>query len=87
MLSSLGLVFVGLCLALPKIYLPVGGWVAVRGVQLLRKWFPFALCGAFRGSVMIGALRTSRGLIRNFSICSYLLFFHLDCGVAGPVSD
>ena len=68
------LVFVGLCLVLSKIYMPSGGWVAVRGVQLFGKWFPCALCGASGGSVIIGALRTSRGLMRSFSICFFLLF-------------
>jgi hypothetical protein len=74
MLSSPGLVYARLCLALSKIYTPAGGWVAGRGVHLFRKWFLFALCGAFGGSVMIGALRASRGPMRNSSMCSYLLF-------------
>jgi hypothetical protein len=74
MLSSPGLVFAGLCLAQSKIYMPTGGWVAVRGVHLFGKWIPCALCGASGGNVMIGALRTSRGPMRNFSICSFLHF-------------
>ena len=59
MLSSLGLVFAGLCLTLSKSYTPVGGRVAIRGVWLFGKLFLFALCGAFGESVMIGALRTT----------------------------
>jgi hypothetical protein len=74
MISSSGLVFARLCLELSKIYLPASGQVAVQGVRLFGKCFPFALCDTFGGSIMIGALRTSRGLIRNFSICSYSLF-------------
>ena len=74
MLSSPGLVFAGLCLVLSKIYMLAGGWVAVRGVRLFEKWFPCALCGASGGSIMIGVLRTSLGLMRSFSICSFSLF-------------
>jgi hypothetical protein len=74
MSSSPGLVFAGLCLALSKTYTPAGGRVARQRVWLFRKWFPFALFGAFGVSVMIGALRASRGPMRNSSICSYLLF-------------
>jgi hypothetical protein len=59
MLSFPSLVFAGLCLALSKTSTPAGGQVAVQGVWLFGKWFPFALCGAFGGSVMIGALRAS----------------------------
>jgi hypothetical protein len=51
-----------------------GGRVTVRGVRLFGKWFPYALCGASRGSVMIGAFRKSRGPMRNFPICSFLHF-------------
>jgi hypothetical protein len=67
---SLDLAFAGLCLAQSKIYMLVGGQVAVRGVRLFGKWFPCVLCGAFGGNAMIGALRTSRGLLRSCSICS-----------------
>jgi hypothetical protein len=74
MLSSPGLVFAGLCLALSRSYTPAGGRVAVRGVRLFGKWFLFALCGVFGGSVMIDALRTRQGLIRSYSIFSFLLF-------------
>ena len=80
MLSSPSLVFAGLCLALSKSYMLVGGRVAVRGVQLFGKWFLFALCGAFGGSVMIGTLRTSRGLMRIFYIGSSL---HFSLGLRG----
>ena len=80
MLSSPGLVFAGLCLALSKSYTLTGGWVVVRGAQLFGKWFIFALCDAFGGSVMIDDLRTSRGLKRNYSICSSL---HFSLGLQG----
>ena len=71
MLSSPGLVFARLYLALSKTYTLAGGRVAMR---LFGKWFPFALCGAPGGSVMISALKASRGPMRNYSICSSLLF-------------
>jgi hypothetical protein len=74
MLSSPGLVFAGLCRALSMSYMPAGGWVAVRKVWLFGKWFIFALCGVFGGSVMMGALKTCRGLVRSYSIFSFLLF-------------
>ena len=74
MLSSPGLVFAGSCLALSKTCTQAGGWVAMQGVRLFGKWFLFALCGVFGGSVIIGALRTNRDPMRNFSICSSLLF-------------
>jgi hypothetical protein len=80
MLSSPGLVFAGLCLAQSKIYIPAGGRVAVRGVWLFEKWFPYTLCGVSGGSVIICALRTSRGHMRNFSICSFL---HFSLGLRG----
>ena len=83
-LSSPGLVFARLCLALSKSYTPASGRVAIRGMQLFEKLFPFALCGAFGGSVMIGTLRTSRGLMRNFSICSSLHFFTWTAGWLAP---
>jgi hypothetical protein len=70
MLFSLDLAFARLCLAQSKIYMPVGGQVADRGVRLFGKWFPCVLCGAFGGSVMIGVLRTSQGLLKSCSICS-----------------
>jgi hypothetical protein len=54
--------------------MPAGGRVDVREVRLFGKWFPCVLCGAFGGSAMIGALRTSQGHRRNLSICSILLF-------------
>jgi hypothetical protein len=73
MLSSLGLAFAGLCLAQLKIYMPIGRRVADRGVRLFGKWFPCVLCGAFGGRVMIDVLRTSRGLLRSCSICSFVL--------------
>ena len=85
-LSSPGLVFAGLCLAQSKIYMLASGQVAIRGVRLFGKWFACALCGASGGSVMIGALRTSQGPMRNFSIVIFYTF-HLDCGVASPASD
>jgi hypothetical protein len=72
MLFSLGLAFARLCLAQSKIYMPVGGLVADRGVRLFGKWFPCVLYGAFGGNVMIGVLRTSRGLLRSCSICSFV---------------
>jgi hypothetical protein len=40
MLSSPGLVFARLCLALSKIYMPASGWVAVRGVWLFGNGSP-----------------------------------------------
>jgi hypothetical protein len=75
MLSSPSLGFAGLCLAQSKKKknMPAGRQVAIREVRLFGKWFLFALCSALGGSTMIGALRISRGLMRNFSICSYLL--------------
>ena len=76
MLFSPDLGFVGLCLALLEIYMPAGGRVAVRGVRLFGKWFSYALCGVSGGSVMIGALRTSRGLRRNLFTCSSLRSIH-----------
>ena len=76
MLFSPDLGFVGLCLALLEIYMPAGGRVAVRGVRLFGKWFPYALCGVSGGSVMTGALRTSRGLKRNLVTCSSLSSIH-----------
>ena len=80
MLSSLGLGFAGLCLALLEIYMPTGGRVTVRGVRLFEKWFPYALCGVSGGSVMIGALKTSRGHRRNLYTCSFL---HSSLGLRG----
>ena len=80
MLSSPDLVFAGLCLAQSKIYMPAGGRVAIQGVRLFGKWFSYTLCGAFRGSIMIGALRTSRGRLRIFSNCSFL---HFSLGLQG----
>jgi hypothetical protein len=74
MLSSPGLGFVGLCLTRLQIYMPAGGWVAIRGVRLFGKWFSYALCGVSGGSVMIGVLRTSRGHRRNYYTCSFLHF-------------
>jgi hypothetical protein len=74
MLSSPGLVYAGLCLALSRNYTPAGGRVAVRGVQLFGKWFLFVLCGVFGGSVMIDASRTCRGLMRSCSIFYFLLY-------------
>jgi hypothetical protein len=58
----------------------------MQRVRLFGKWFPFALCGAFGRSVMIGALRTNRDPMRNSSICSSLLF---SLGLRGgwPTSD
>ena len=79
-LSFPGLVFAGSCLALSKTYTQAGGRVAVQGVRLFGKWFPFALCGAFGGSVMIGALRTSRDPMRNSYICSLLFSLGLRGG-------
>ena len=50
------------------------GRVAIGGVLLLGKWFLFVLCDVFGGSVMIDVLRIRRGLVRNSSIFSFLLF-------------
>jgi hypothetical protein len=63
----------GLCWVMPsRSFLLAGGRVATRGVRLFGKWFLFALCGIFGGSVM--ALRTSRGLMKSYSIFFLLLF-------------
>jgi hypothetical protein len=74
MLCSPGLVFARLCLVLLRSYTPAGGWVAVRGVWLFGKLLLFVLCGVFGESVMIDVSRTRRGLMRNYSIFSFLLF-------------
>jgi hypothetical protein len=70
MIFSPGFVFAGLCLALSRSYMLAGGRVAVQGILLFGKWFLFV----FGGSVMIDASRYCRGLVRNSSIFSFLLF-------------
>jgi hypothetical protein len=66
-----GLVFVGLCLAQSRRFLPAGGRVVEQGALLFGKWFLFVLCGVFGGSAMIDVLRTPRGLVRS----SFIFFF------------
>jgi hypothetical protein len=76
MLFLLGSIFVGLCLALSKSYLRVGGRVAERGVQLCGKWSLIILCGVFGRKGTIDALRILRGLERSFYTSFYLLYTH-----------
>jgi hypothetical protein len=74
MLSLIGLVFVGLCLARLKSYWLAGGQVVVPGVLLFGKWSLSVLCGVFEVSETIDASRTPRGLLRNFSTFFFLPF-------------
>jgi hypothetical protein len=67
----------GICWVMPctvkELY--ASWWTGGRSRSaVVGKWFLFALCGVFGGSVMIDALRTRQGLIRSYSIFSFLLF-------------
>jgi hypothetical protein len=72
--SSPGLIFVGLCLARLRSYLPAGGQVVVLGVLLYEKWFLFELCGVFGESEIIDVLRIPRGLVRSSFTFFFLLY-------------
>jgi hypothetical protein len=73
----------GLCWVMPsRSFLLAGGRVATRGVRLFGKWFLFALCGIFGGSVM--ALRTSRGLMKSYSIFFPFTLFTWTAGWLAP---
>jgi hypothetical protein len=72
--SSIGLVFVGLCLARLRSYWLAGGRVVVLGTLLCGKWSLSVLCGVFGMSETIDVSRTPRGLLRNFSIFFFLSF-------------
>jgi hypothetical protein len=72
--SSIGSVFVGLCLARLRSYWLSGGRVAVPKALLFGKWSPYVLCGVFGVSEIIDVSRTHRGLLRNFSTFFFLPF-------------
>jgi hypothetical protein len=72
--SSIGLVVVGLCLARLRSYWPAGGRAVILGVLLYGKWSLTVLCGVFGVSETIDVSRTSRGLLKNFSIFFFLPF-------------
>ena len=67
MLSSLGLAFVGLCLARSRSYWLADGRAIVPEVLLFGKWSLSVLCGIFGASETIDVLRTPQGLLRNSS--------------------
>jgi hypothetical protein len=72
--SSLGLVFVGSCLARSRNYLLAGGRVVVPGALWCGKWSLFVLYGVFGESETIDVLRTLRDLLRNLSTFFFLPF-------------
>jgi hypothetical protein len=67
-----------LCLIVWQICLPVSGRVVALRVQSYRKWFPFALCGTYRGKEMIEILRTKRGPLEELKSFFFSLSFYLD---------
>jgi hypothetical protein len=72
--SSIGLVFVGLCLARLRSYWLASGRVVVPRALLYGKWSLSVLCGVFGVSETINVSRTPRGLLRNCSTFFFLPF-------------
>jgi hypothetical protein len=72
--SLAGLICVGLCLARLGSYSLAGERVVTQGVMWFGRWFLHAICGVFGRNVMLYDLKTCRGLLRKFSISSFLLF-------------